>query len=420
MDQISFIFDILKTILYAFVYYWWLYLPVLLFLAVFVGFEYHNKLKYFQSMKWVLLETKFPKDLHRSPKAAEQVFAGLHAIAIPIKWYEKFFKGKIPDWFSFEIVGVGGESHFYVRTPEQYKNLVEAQIYAQYSEAEIVEVPDYVEELPKYLPDEKYDIWGAELILDKEDAYPIRTYPDFEEKGGGLEDIKRIDPLSSLMELMSMLHPGERIWIQLIIRPAGEEWVKSAEAVVDKILGKTPKPSQESLASKIVFGIDKAITSAVPSSPNALPVREERKERVELTPGKQAVVKEMERGLAKFAYYSGIRFLYIAPRESYHRAHVAGILGTYKQFSTHNLNGFKMNKLTMTTAKWLFKNMKEFKKKLILYTKYRQRRYPLNWIVLNIEELATIYHFPDVGVRAPMLPRVQAKKGEPPVGLPVT
>ena len=40
--------------------------------------------------------------------------------------------------------------------------------------------------------------------------------------------------------------------------------------------------------------------------------------------------------------------------------------------------------------------------------------------VLNTEELATIYHLPDMGVRAPLLPRVEAKRGEPPVGLPIT
>ena len=39
--------------------------------------------------------------------------------------------------------------------------------------------------------------------------------------------------------------------------------------------------------------------------------------------------------------------------------------------------------------------------------------------VLNIEELATIYHIPDIGVKSPLLPRVEAKKGEPPVGLPI-
>ncbi len=415
MDQLSFISDVLKSVLYFFVSFWWLYLPVLLFFALISGFEYHNKLKYLKSLKWVLLEMKFPKDLHRSPKAAEQVFAGLHAIALPIKWWQKFFQGKVPDWFSFELVGVSGETHFYVRAPEQFKNLVEAQVYAQYPESEIVQVADYVDDLPHYLPDQKYDLFGSELILEKEDAYPIRTYPEFEEKLGGKDDVKRIDPLASLMELMSMLHPEERIWIQLIVRPSGDEWVKKAEGVIDKIMGKKPSAAKESLASKIVFGIDRAITG--PSTGE--PIKEEREKKVDLTPGKQAVIKAMEISLAKIGFHAGIRFLYIAPRESYHRAHIAGILGTFKQYSTHNMNAFKMNKHVTTVARFLFKDSRTQNKKSLLFSKYRDRRRPSQEYVLNIEELATVYHFPDVGVRAPLLPRVEAKKGEPPVGLPI-
>ena len=37
---------------------------------------------------------------------------------------------------------------------------------------------------------------------------------------------------------------------------------------------------------------------------------------------------------------------------------------------------------------------------------------------LNIEELATIYHFPGGVVTTLSMPRVEAKKGGPPVNLP--
>jgi len=69
-------------------------------------------------------------------------------------------------------------------------------------------------------------------------------------------------------------------------------------------------------------------------------------------------------------------------------------------------------------TKGLFKKSREYRKKMFLFRNYATRKKPLKEFVLNIEELATIYHFPDVGVRAPLLPRVEAKKGEPPVGLP--
>ena len=45
--------------------------------------------------------------------------------------------------------------------------------------------------------------------------------------------------------------------------------------------------------------------------------------------------------------------------------------------------------------------------------------YKRKTIVLNTEELATIYHFPRQRCPTPSLARIESKKGEPPAGLPV-
>jgi len=39
--------------------------------------------------------------------------------------------------------------------------------------------------------------------------------------------------------------------------------------------------------------------------------------------------------------------------------------------------------------------------------------------ILNIEELATLYHFPVVSVIPPLIKKTGSKKAEPPFGLPV-
>ena len=39
--------------------------------------------------------------------------------------------------------------------------------------------------------------------------------------------------------------------------------------------------------------------------------------------------------------------------------------------------------------------------------------------MLNIEELASIYHFPAITVKSPLTPKVESRKGEPPIGLPI-
>ncbi len=395
-----------------------------MFLLAHTALQNYTNLKYRLSLGWTLLEVKVPKEAGKSLKGMEQVFAGLHGVYTQqVKWHHQLFKGKRLDWFSFEMVGIGGDTHFYIRTIDKYRNLVESQVYAQYPEAEITEAADYVNDMPLYLPDEKYDLWGAELLLNKEDVYPIRTYPAFEEKTGGKDDVKRIDPLASFSELFSTLHAGEQIWIQILAAPTGDEWIKKGQAVLDKLMGKAPAPQKGNFLQDMVFSVDKALTGIVPGpTVDAKDAKKpERPERPDLTPspGKRDIMTAIENSWDKLGYETGIRFLYIGPKDAFHQAHVAGISGAFKQFSSMNLNGFKMNRHTLTFAKGLFKNSKLFMKKRAIYQTYRERRPMHQKYVLNTEEMATIFHFPDVGVRSPLLPRVEAKKGEPPVGLPI-
>ncbi len=38
--------------------------------------------------------------------------------------------------------------------------------------------------------------------------------------------------------------------------------------------------------------------------------------------------------------------------------------------------------------------------------------------IMNIEELATLYHFPVITTKAPLIKKTSSKRGEPPIGLP--
>ncbi len=415
MDQFSFVLNSLQSALWFLAGYWWIYLPVLLFFVLIISFENYTRLKFTKAIKWVLFDLKIPLDPGKSPKAMEQIFASLHGtLPPPIIWRDRFFKGKMVNWISFEMVGIGGETHFYVRTPEPFKKLVQSQIYAQYPDSEITEVvEDYVDLLPASLPNDTDDLFGAEIVLSKEDFYPIRTYPEFEEKSSGPDYVKRIDPLASLVEVMSSLEAREFLGVQLIVRPTGDGWVKKGQAAMDKLQGKKPKAG-ESMLSNLVFGLEKAI-------PGHVEVKKEDKkpEQTQLTSGKQEALKSAEKKMSKIGYECGIRFMYSGPRETFHRAHISGVVGVYKQFALQTINSFKLNGPTITAAKWPFKAQKEFNKKIFLLNKYKNRSLPAKAFILNIEELASIYHLPDVGVRSPLLPRVEAKKGEPPVGLPV-
>ncbi len=422
---------------------WWIYLPLILLLLIKGLWLKRARQKFVQEMDWVLLEIIPPREVRKTPRAMEQFFAGLHGTQRTPNWKERNIDGQVQEWFSFEMVSQGGEIHFLIRAPSMYRNLVEAQIYAQYPEAEINQVEDYIDLVPDDLFDQGYDLWGTELILTREDAYPIRTYPAFE-KDIIIEE-QRIDPIASLLEVMSKLTNGEQIWIQTLVRPVMDDWKRPGEELRDKLVGRKAekKPSEAAALGETGRGVISQLITGQPPEEK----KEEKPASVSLTQAEQAVVKAIEENISKIGFETIIRFVYLAPLAAFSKPNVSAVIGCYKQFNTQHLNGFKPNARITTKIdykiqakepreisrkKKIFKSCKKrefvLQSKNIKYLKlsFFERLPILNWFfirskpfVFNIEELATIYHFPGTMVKAPLTPRVEAKKGEPPMGLPV-
>ena len=80
------------------------------------------------------------------------------------------------------------------------------------------------------------------------------------------------------------------------------------------------------------------------------------------------------------------------------------LVGTFKQFNSTNLNGFRATKAVFG---------KEF------LDKYRRRTFVSEGFILNIEELASVFHLPHTNVETPNIVWASAKTAEPPSKLPV-
>jgi len=80
----------------------------------------------------------------------------------------------------------------------------------------------------------------------------------------------------------------------------------------------------------------------------------------------------------------------------------------------------------MTNAKWYnpFKNRTKFKRQKLFYQAFKARArldariLKSKPFIFNIEELATVYHYPGVTVAAPRMQRIEAKTSAPPINLP--
>lgn len=358
----------------------------------------------------------------------EQVLASLHGTySQGIKRRERWFQGKVEDWVSLEIAGLAQGIHFYIRTAKKYRKLVEAAFFSQYPDAEIEEVEDYTHLLPRDLPNNEFDIWGTDYVLARDDAYPIRTYPNFEQILQ-FEEMS-IDPLATITEVISNLKNNEMIWLQLLVRPIGPEWASRAKGVIDELTGKRAggKSLMES-STEFTRNLVKAPVVlpewSAPSAPSA-PER--------LTPGKQDTVKAVEAKISKLAFEATLRFIYIDKKDEFSGENVTAVTGAINQFAAMNLNAFKPNMKTITIpskVSWFFNRATNLlRRKKLLYEYYLCReiaqprpfrhRLKLKTAILNAEELATVYHPPLAMVTAAKLRVLETRKGEPPVNLPL-
>lgn len=426
-DIFSIATGIFQSISEVFQYVWWIVLPLILF---FIFWEF--RLKYLQDefikgIKWITLELRIPKENLKTPKAMEQVFSAVHSIySRKIKGHDKLIKGKVQYWMSFEIVGHDGGVYFFIKTPADYKNLIESAIFSQYTDAEISEVEDYTTFYPSVLPNQTYNIWGTDFILAKDDPYPIRTYPYFEEK----EEERRLDPVSNITEAMSKLKSDEAIWLQFLIRPIGEEvsdFKEKGQEIIDKMMGREKGEAKGGGIASFYQWVGNILFAPVePPKWDGEKKEETKKEVSRLTDGERDIIKAIENKMSKLAFDTIIRFVYIDKADAFTRANIAAVTGAFKQFSTENLNALKPNgDVTTIKSGWLaefwstYKKKSEYSKKRKLIFNYNFRIMIPKTSVLCVEELATLYHVPTTMVGAPKLRRLEAKKGEPPSELPI-
>ncbi len=404
--------------------------PVFLGLFVPMWFLYrlYNKRRDYitYKTKYVLLAIDVPKETEQSPKAVESVFTALAATYSKPNKYQCYWLGQYQEPFSFEIASLGGYIQFFIRTPVQYRDLVEAAIYAQYPDAEIVESEDYIDRIPSDFNTEQYDLWGTEFVLDNKDIYPIRTYVDFEHQTP--EDFK--DPMAALLEILSRINSDEDVWLQLLIIPIDDKWKEEGVAEVKKITEgyKAKHSAWTNLGSGVIETLRYMGDSLIPYAPT-----EEAKTKkdemgavptiIKLTPGQRDIVAAIERKISKIGFRVKFRMVYWGRRDTFLKGRgVNAVVGAIKQFTALNLNGFKTSKLITTKADYILTKQRITRKQKKILRAYKLRS-PFRGAglgrILNTEELATVYHFPVMTVRAPLVRKTELKKAEPPFTLPV-
>jgi hypothetical protein len=401
--------------------WWWVIVPFFTHPLLKSFWTYSIKADHFIRDKYAVLKIKVPRELEKSPLLMENVLHGLWTVCgSPRNFMETWTQGIVQDYFSLEIVGAEGKVYFGLWVLEDRVDFFKSHIYAQYPEAEIeVSKEDYADLLPEDAPSKEWDLWGTIWTLAKNDAFPIKTYSDFEDSITGT----MVDPIASFMEVLGDLGPGEHIWYQLLVEPIGNEWQKEFGQEVEKILDRGKykekititdqiKKDFSSFPQEVVSGMFKPYESAEAS-------KEDKTFTIlRLSPGEQENLKTIERNLSKRGFKVQYRTAYFAKKENYRGHNIPSMMGAINQFNSVDLNGLNIYKQYMTSCTYFFEKVRVAYKKRRLLRVMKKRQYSGLPYIMSTEEVASLWHFPDMAVKSAQTPRVASKKVSAPSNIP--
>lgn len=359
------------------------WIPIVVILVI-LTIRNHKKANRLQvlNVESVLLMLEIPKDNDKKELAAEQLFASLHGILRDKNELKN--SGGVQEHLSFEIASTGNQIRFFVWVPKVLQSFVEGQIYSQYPSVQIYRMKeDYVDHRDKYPV-----TYSSEITLTENDALPIKTFESFE-----------VDPLAGITGTLAKLNPdgGEELWIQILTRPVADDWHTKSDQWI-----KTVKAGKGTFD---FFHIDwkwfLEVFAALwrpPEGGTAAPVK------VELSERDKTRVAKAEEKATKLGYQVKIRLAYVGSNEMNAKLNMQALVGTFKQFNSTNLNGFKMSGATFD------KNSLDA---------YKARQFTDDGFVLNISELASVYHLPHTNVETPNIVWASSKTAEPPAKLPM-
>ena len=384
-------------------------LPIILGILFFQRFTQYKRNKFITEKvnNAILLELTPPREILKSPLAMELFLTSLYQTSGETTFIDTMFKGKTRPWFSLEITSFGGEIKFYLWTFDFWKPIVTSFIYAQYPEINIKEVPDYSKKV--HFDPKVNEMFGTQFLLSKPDIYPIKSYNDYNLGDDPKEEFK-VDPTTPFFEYLSTVGPGEEIWLQIILRSHKKEktepgtwfgkvdWRHAAKEEIKKLKGNDIQEAGEIKISG-----------------------------VSLSKGEKDVIDAIERNVSKLAFDTVIRAIYVAPKDRFNPINIVGLLGSFRQYNTGNLNSFTVDGHHITTFDYPWQDFRDWrankrKEHILHYYQGRSAYHPphnSHYFTLNTESIATIYHFPSKTAGTPSINRVEAKKAEPPTNLPI-
>jgi len=300
------------------------------------------------------------------------------------KGFKAWLMGR-QDEISFEIVAQDGLIHFYVAVPRYLREYLEQQLHAQYPDAQVEETEDYNIFTPRGV------ILGSYLIFSRDNYFPIKTYRKLE-----------TEPLNALTNALSRVEEGDGASIQFLVRSARPGWRKKGLSIASQM--QQGKKMSE-IGGGALKGLGKTVAETVKTSPKTPAGAPQPVEQYRLSSMEEEMVRGLEEKASKAGLSVNVRVMVSAANVPKAQMYLNNILNSFSQYNIYQFgNSFK--KYIPTTRKRLIRDF--------IYRGFNDKRK----IVLNTEEMASLFHLPGPWVDTPNIRWMEARKAPPPVNLP--
>ncbi|MCX6780769.1 MAG: type IV secretion system DNA-binding domain-containing protein, partial [Candidatus Magasanikbacteria bacterium] len=286
------------------------------------------------------------------------------------------------DNFSFEMVAHGGLIYFYVAVPRTLQSFIEEQIHAQFPAAVIEETKDYNIFTPTGA------ILAGYLSFKRSSPFPIKTYKKIDS-----------DPLNAITNSLAKIQIPDGSCIQFVVQPAGSSWRKHGIELAREIQqgGKFEKIANRGVLGTFLHHYVFLSTRKDGTKGSHEPYR--------LSPMEEEVVKGLEEKASRAGLHVNIRIVVAATDKIRARQTFDQVASAFAQFNSYHYG----NSFSVLIPSGQNHIVQDF-----IYRSLNEHRS----LLLNTEEISSLYHFPLPTTETPNIKWLTARKAPPPNNVP--
>ena len=313
--------------------------------------------------------------------AAESFFSSLGGLSAQHDFKSWLFGRR--DEFSFEIVAEKKLIKFFVTMPVELRDFLEQQLSAAYPDAFTEEVQDY----NIFKPDGV--ILGSHLVLRRISSFPIKSYIQLDK-----------DPLNAITNVLSKIPEGDGAVFQFLVRSSQGKWRNRGIKIASNM--QQGMKLDDALRGKKKEKNSSWMELSGLSSPNKT---QEPQKDYRLSPLEEQVVKGLEEKASKAGMDVCIRLVTSSKSSVAAQTLLQNMLNAFAQYNIYEYGNSFVKSLPRRKTRLI----KDF-----IYRAFDEQQ----TVVLNAEEMASLWHLPLPWTETPNIKWLGSRKGPAPSGIP--